>query len=108
MINVEQVGGQCNPPIRESALQIVHSTPGRLRVRLAWLRCYPSLHEPLSTSILSLAAVREVRLTPAINSIVVCYDPQGITEKAFQEKFCQLLQQLTPAHGLRCCEAGNW
>ena len=47
MINVEQVGGQCNPAIRESALQIVHSTPGRLRVRLAWLRCYPSLHEPL-------------------------------------------------------------
>jgi hypothetical protein len=100
MINVEQVGGQCNPAIRESALQIVHSTPGRLRVRLAWLRCYPSLHEPLSTSILSLAAVREVRLTPAINSIVVCYDPQGITEKAFQEKFCQLLQQLTPAYWL--------
>ena len=100
MINVEQVGGQCNPPIRDSVLQIVHSTPGRLRVRLAWLRCCPSLHERLSTSILSLAAVREVRLTPAINSIVVCYDPRGITEKAFQEKFCQLLQQLTPVHWL--------
>ena len=107
MINVEQVGGQCNPPVRESALQIVHSTPGRLRVRLAWLRCYPSLHERLSTSILSLAAVKEVHLNPAINSIVVCYDPQGITEKAFQERFCQLLQQPTPVHGLRCCEADN-
>jgi hypothetical protein len=57
------------------------------------------LHEPLSTSILSLAAVREVHLTPAINSIVVCYDPQNITEKAFQEKFCHLLQQLTPEVG---------
>lgn len=100
MINVEQVGGQCNPPVRDSSLQIVHSTPGRLRVCLAWLRCYPSLHKPLSTSILSLAAVREVHLTPAINSIVVCYDPQGITEKAFQEKFCQLLQQRTPVHWL--------
>lgn len=108
MINVEQVGGECDPPVREGALQIVHFTLGQLRVRLAWLRCYPFLHEPLSTSILSLAAVREVHLTPAINSIVVCYDPQGMTEKAFQENFCQLLQQLTPAHGLRCCEADNW
>lgn len=107
MINVEQVGGQCNPPVRDSSLQIVHSTPGHLRVRLDWLRCYPSLHQPLSTSILSLASVREVHLNPAINSIVVCYDPQDMTEKAFQERFCQLLQQPTPVHGLRCCDADN-
>ena len=100
MITVEQVSDSPQQSTRQDALQVVHSTPGRLRVRLAWLKCYPSLHQRLSTSISSLAAVTEVRLNPAIGSIVVCYDPRTIPEKAFQEKFCQIIQQVTPASWL--------
>lgn len=100
MIRVEQVTGECNSLPREDALQVIHSTPGRLRVRLAWLKYYPALNERLSTSMLSLVVVKEVRSNPAINSIVVSYDSGSITEKAFQEKFRQLVQQLTPASWL--------
>lgn len=97
MITVEQVSGECNRHIRQEYLHILHSMPGRLRVRLAWLDCYPSLHERLYDSISSLAAVTQVRLTPEINSIVVCYDRRVIAEKAFQEKFCQIVQQIMPS-----------
>jgi hypothetical protein len=107
MIRVEQVTGECNSLPREDALQVIHSTPGRLRVRLAWLKYYPALNERLSTSMLSLVVVKEVRSNPAINSIVVSYDSGSITEKAFQEKFRQLVQQLTPASWLTAEQPTN-
>lgn len=80
--------------------EVIHEIPGRLRLRLAWLKEYPSLHFPLENALINLRYAREVRLSSMNNSIVVCYDHHSISPEHFKGDLFKVISLMTPQHWL--------
>jgi hypothetical protein len=68
------------PNARPRILQLVHSSPGRVRLRLAWLRNAPEEAAPLADHLAELDVSIEVRARPWTGSVLVTYDPERLDE----------------------------
>jgi copper chaperone CopZ len=63
------------------AIAVAHSSPGRLRLRLAWLREKPGRAEEIADRLAELAGVEEVRVRRSTGSVLCLYDP-GVADEA--------------------------
>jgi hypothetical protein len=59
-------------------IQLVHSSPGRLRLRLGWLRSAPAEAEPLAQALAALDASMEVRVRSWTGSVLCEFDPERL------------------------------
>ncbi len=93
MITIEAIN-----ELSESAYltEVIHSTPGRLRVRMSWLERYPSLSSDLHQAILGINGVTQAHLNPVINSCTIYYNSEKLSEKTFETLFLQLIQKIIP------------
>src|SRR5438105_2722282 len=57
-------------------IHLVHELPGRLRLRLWWLRDAPAEATPLCDRLAQVDGVIEVRCRPATGSLLFSYDPE--------------------------------
>jgi hypothetical protein len=62
-------------------VQLMHSSPGRTRLRLAWLRHAPGEAESLADRLAELDESVEVRARPWTGSVLVSYDPERLDEE---------------------------
>jgi hypothetical protein len=62
-------------------LQLVHSVPGRTRLRFPALRHEPATQERVADELVAVTGVREVRIRPFTGSILVTHD-RGLTGAA--------------------------
>jgi|GEM_PF-6965296 len=76
-------------------IQVIHSLPGRIRVKLPWLKHNFSDQETLQ-QVQSLGAVKTVRVNPAARSLTVHYDADQISEAAFSMTLITALQANHP------------
>lgn len=81
----------------EAALQVVHTVPGRIRIRLPLLKRNPDFETVLQTQVHSLSAVRSVRVNPAAKSLIVQYDPHSTSEASFNTNLATAVQSACPA-----------
>ncbi len=58
----------------------VHSSPGRTRLRLAWLRRHPEEAESLADALALLHESLEVQVRPWTGSVLCTYDPDELDE----------------------------
>jgi hypothetical protein len=79
---------------------IVHSTPGRLRLRIPRLLSDASYAKRLEKLLKAEARVRGVRLNQAAASIVVLYDGEGVSELELGMRLLQILEQAENASPL--------
>ena len=68
----------------------VHSSPGRTRLRLRWLRREPQLATSLADALEKLPGVELVEVRPYTGSLLCTYEPGALTEQALLEKVRQL------------------
>ncbi len=61
-------------------IQRVHAIPGRLRLRLGWLRETPDEAEPLADALAELDPSMEVRVRPWTGSVLCSFDPERLGE----------------------------
>jgi hypothetical protein len=61
-------------------IEIAHALPGRLRLRLPFLRDRPSEATPLSDQVVELDGVIEVQCRPFTGSLLCSYDPARTSE----------------------------
>jgi hypothetical protein len=62
-------------------LRVVHATPGRVRLRLPWLRERPEEAEPLAEALAALDASIEVQVRPWTGSLLCTYEPEQLDEE---------------------------
>ncbi len=55
-------------------IHLVHEIPGRLRLRLSWLRSHPEVATPLADHLAALRGMVEVSVRPYTGSVVCCFD----------------------------------
>ncbi|ACK68685.1 hypothetical protein PCC7424_0217 [Gloeothece citriformis PCC 7424] len=95
---------QDNPSLTQSIetllWEIVHHTPGRIRIRIAWLQEYPLLHEPLKVGITDLDSVTEVRVSSINNSVTVHYTPNAVDCEQIPGQLWEIIYPLTPLNWL--------
>ncbi|WP_416668628.1 HMA2 domain-containing protein [Egbenema bharatensis] len=72
---------------------IVHSTPGRLRLRIPRLLSDPGYAKRLEKLLKAEERVTGVRLNRAAASIVVLYDGEGVSELELGMRLLQILEQ---------------
>jgi len=60
---------------------VVHSMPGRLRLRLPWLHDHREQSEPIADRLASAPGMREVRVRPLSGSALCLFDPAQLDEK---------------------------
>jgi hypothetical protein len=63
-------------------IQMVHSVPGRTRLRLGWLRETPDEAEALADHLAGLDPSIEVRVRPWTGSVLCTYDPERLDADA--------------------------
>lgn len=87
----------------ETALQVVHTVPGRIRIRLPLLKRDPDLETILQKQVHSLNAVRTVRVNPSAKSLIVQYDAHSTSEASFSTDLVTAVQFACPAdpHGIQ-------
>ena len=68
------------PDRRARVIQHVHAIPGRLRLRLGWLRETPEDAEPLADALAGLDPSMEVRVRPWTGSVLCSFDPERLSE----------------------------
>jgi hypothetical protein len=59
-------------------IQLVHELPGRVRLRLPWLRQHPDEARDLAEALARLDASMEVELRPWTGSLLCRYDPERL------------------------------
>ena len=64
-----------------SAVKVQHVLPGRVRYRLPGLNRHRALETPLLQMLETTAGVRQTRINPKYNSLVVRFDPQTLPPK---------------------------
>lgn len=72
-------------------IEVAHALPGRLRLRLPFLRDRPGEATPLSDQMVEIDGVIEVQCRPFTGSLLFRYDPAKITE----EELIAAAQRLT-------------
>jgi hypothetical protein len=63
---------------RARVIELCHEIPGRLRLRLDWLRAHPELAEPLADRLAALDESIEVRVRAWTGSVLCEYDPERL------------------------------
>jgi hypothetical protein len=61
-------------------IRLIHSMPGRMRLRLSWLHESPDQATPLADALAALDASMEVRVRPWTGSVLCSYDPAALDE----------------------------
>jgi hypothetical protein len=56
-------------------VQLVHSLPGRTRLRLAWLRHHPEEATALADALAAQPGIEEVQVRPSTGSVLVLHEP---------------------------------
>jgi hypothetical protein len=59
-------------------LEVVHDTPGRLRLRLDWLRGQTAEAEPVAEAVQALPGIARVEVRPYTGSVLCLYDPERL------------------------------
>lgn len=59
-------------------IYVIHSSPGRTRLRLPWLRRDAERATPLADGLLKLKGVEEVQVRPFTGSVLCVHDPQEL------------------------------
>jgi hypothetical protein len=62
-------------------IHLVHSVPGRARLRLTWLHEFPDDAAPLAEHLARLDESIEVRVRPWTGSVLCSYDPERLNEE---------------------------
>ncbi len=65
---------------RRRVIERAHALPGRLRLRLRWLRDEPESGEPLAEHLAGLDESMEVVVRPWTGSVLCTFDPEAVTE----------------------------
>lgn len=76
--------------------QVVHSTTGRLRIRVPRLAWDSEFTEKLGGLVKALAFVTTVRVNPAARSLVVTYEPTQVLVVMLQEQIANCIDQARP------------
>jgi hypothetical protein len=66
-------------------IYLVHSSPGRTRLRLPWLRRDPTQATPLAEGLQQVSGMEEVELRPYTGSILCIHDPHVLSLEALLE-----------------------
>jgi hypothetical protein len=61
-------------------IRLVHSVPGRIRLRLSWLRDEPDEAVALAEGLAALDRSMEVKVRPWTGSVLCSYDPERVRE----------------------------
>ena len=69
-------------------IYLAHDSPGRLRVRLSWLRDHRHEGTAVADTLSELAGVDEVQVRPYTGSVLVTYDPARIDAAAIRAALC--------------------
>jgi hypothetical protein len=75
-------------------IQVVHSIPGRMRIKVVPLKGNPVLAAEIQQRLLAAPAVREAAVNPLTGSVVMLYDPESIEQLGPQETYRALLGTL--------------
>lgn len=59
-------------------IYVVHESPGRLRLRMPWLRDAPDAVHPLADRLAGLEGMEEVRIRPWTGSVLCLFDPTAL------------------------------
>jgi copper chaperone CopZ len=73
--------------------QVLHSTEGRIRIRIPKLWKDTSYATKLESSILSLDFVTEVSINPKAMSIVINYEPDAVSNADIEQHLVMAMQQ---------------
>jgi cation transport ATPase len=76
--------------------QVVHSTTGRLRIRIPRLSWDSEFAQKLDGLVRTLASVTLVRINPAASSLVVTYEPAHVLAVMLQEQIAACIDQARP------------
>ena len=74
------------------AVQVVHSIPGRIRVKLSRLKSNPNDQDKLQQQVQALRAVKTVRVNSIARSLTVQYDAGQISEADFSTNLIAAIQ----------------
>jgi len=66
-------------------IYVAHESPGRLRLRLPWLREAPDTVDALADRLAALEGMEEVRIRPWTGSVLCLYDPTALRKEAIVE-----------------------
>lgn len=80
-------------PVEEEDYTIVHSVPGRIRLRIPRLRDEPAFGKRLEKLLLTQDIVLGVRVNRAASSIAIRYDGTNLTELDLGMRLLQILEQ---------------
>lgn len=80
----------------QTAFQVVHTVPGRIRVRLPRLKRHQDYEAVLQQKIQSLGAVKAVRVNPSARSLIVHYDSHSTPETAFNADLISAIASTYP------------
>ncbi|MBR8830368.1 MAG: hypothetical protein N5P05_003463 [Chroococcopsis gigantea SAG 12.99] len=78
--------------------EIIHKTSGRARLRLNWLKAYPSLHSSLETSLINLDWVKDVQLSPINNALVIYYEERNLSPEKFNAELDRIFSFIAPGN----------
>jgi cation transport ATPase len=77
--------------------QIVHTTQGRIRIRVPQLSQDPQLGDRVQQCLAALPFVTSVRINPAARSVIVAYTPDSINSSVVQECLLSCIAQAATA-----------
>lgn len=80
--------------------EVVHSTTGRLRIRVPRLAWDSEFAQKLNGLVEALAFVKMVRINPAASSLVVSYEPARVLGVILQEQIATCIDQASPIASL--------
>lgn len=69
---------------------LVHSSRGRTRVRLPWLRREPELAAAIAEALEKLSGMERVEVKPYTGSVLCTYDPEELQEEALLGELCRI------------------
>lgn len=78
--------------------QVIHTTPGRLRIRIPLLATTPEYAGSLQAAVESLNFVTSVRINPAASSVVVQYDTVATSLAEAQSALIAAIEQVLSAN----------
>lgn len=59
-------------------IYVAHESPGRVRLRLPWLRQAPERAEPLADALSAIDGIDEVQIRPYTGSVLCTFDPHAL------------------------------
>lgn len=86
-------GTPSTAPAEEEDYTIVHSVPGRIRLRIPRLRTEPAFGQRLEKLLLTQDIVLGVRMNRAASSIAIRYDGTNLSELELGMRLLQILEQ---------------